>query len=289
MGRTLIRWVRWVIALAGLCAIAVIVMRATARQDRAARPFRRGDEWQAGFDPPVKQYVSPTAEEMRTYLQIVGDIVTAYSNGQEKAMYEAVARFPKSVYDLRGDDHHRVELSLALMWCNERIRFRKDGLKEYASAEDFERTMRVSMAMARIYGRFIVDSGLTADNTIVLIECGTLERLQKYKDKFAREGRSDCLQATERLFAEWVEQIESENGFTRVYIRRQDKAGKYFVERGETTAEKMRRCVRGGVYPLQKLCGYTPKWLDEEFPLLPEDGNGNGQVEHGCVGGGGVR
>lgn len=273
MGRTLIRWVRWVIALAGLCAIAVIVMRATARQDRAARPFRRGDEWQAGFDPPVKQYVPPTAEEMRTYLQIVGDIVTAYSNGQEKAMYEAVARFPKSVYDLRGDDHHRVELSLARMWCNERIWVRKNGLKEYASAEDFEHTMRVSMALARIYGSFIVDSGLTADNTIVSIECGTLERLQKYKDKFVWEGRSDCLQATERLLAEWIAQIESENGFVRAYMRSQDQGLRRMrlVERGETTENELRRCVRGGVYPLQKLCGYTPKWLDEEFPLLPED------------------
>ena len=269
MGRTLIRWT---IALSGLCAVAFIVMLATARQDHAACSFRRGDEWQAGFDPPVRQYVPPTAEEMSIYLQVVGDIVSAYSNGQEKAMYDGVARFPKSVYDLRGDDHHRVELPLARMWCNEQIRFRKDGLKEFASAEDFERAVRVSMALARIYGRFMVDSELEV-HTIVSIECEMLECLQKYKDKFVREGKSDCLQATERLLAEWIAQIESENGFVRAYMRSQDQGLRRMrlVERGETTENELRRCVRGGVYPLQKLCGYTPKWLDEEFPLLPED------------------
>ena len=41
----------------------------------------------------MKRYVPPTAEEIQTYLQIVGDIVAAYSNGQEKAMYEGSHAF----------------------------------------------------------------------------------------------------------------------------------------------------------------------------------------------------
>lgn len=268
MGRTLIRWA---IALASLCAIAFLVMLATVWPDHAAQHARRGNEL---HDAPVKRYVPPTAEEMRTYLQIVGDIVAAYSNGQEKAMYEGVARFPKSVYGLRGDDHHKVELPLARMWCNERIRLREDGLKEFASVEDFEHAMRVSMALARIYGRFIVDSGLTADRYLVSIECETLERLQKYKDKFAREGKSDCLRVTERFLAEWIAQIESNNGFTRVSMRTQEQRLRHFVEIGEATAEVLRRDLRKGVYQLQKFCDYTPKWLDEEFPLLPAEYKG---------------
>ena len=270
MGRTLIRWA---IALACLCAIAFLVMMATVWPDHAAWHARCGNEW---HDAPVKRYVPPTAEEMRTYLQIVGDIVAAYSNGQEKAMYEGVARFPKSVYGLRGDDHHKVELPLARMWCNERIRLREDGLKEFASVEDFEHAMRVSMALARIYGRFIVDSGLTADRYLVSIECETLERLQKHKDKFAREGKSDCLRVTERFLAEWIAQIESEQGFTRAYMRRQDQGLRHFAEIGEATAEELRRDLRKCVYQLQKSCGYTPKWLDEEFPLLLEEKESKG-------------
>ena len=270
MGRTLIRLA---IAQASLCAIAFLVMLATVRPGHAVRHVRHGNEW---HDMPVKRYVPPTAEEMRTYLQIVGDIVAAYSNGQEKAMYEGVARFPKSVYDLRGDDHHKVELPLAQMWCNEWLR--DDGLEEFASTEDFEHAMRVSMAVARIFGRFIVDSGLTADRKLVSIECETLKRLQKYKDKFAREGKSDCLRVTERFLAEWIAQIESEQGFTRAYVRRQDQGlrRRRLVERGETTAEELRRCVRGGAYPLQKFCGYTPKWLDKDFPPLPEEQESKG-------------
>ena len=271
MGRTLIRWA---IALACLCAIAFLVMLATVRPDHAVRHVRRGNEW---HDAPVKRYVPPTAEEMRNYLQIVGDIVAAYSNGQEKAMYEGVARFPKAVYGLRGNDHHKVELPLARIWCNERVRLREDGLKEFALAEDFERAMHMSMSLARIYGRFEVDSELE-DYTIVSIEWEMLGLLQKYKDKFTREGKSDCLRVTERFLAEWIAQIESEQGFTRAYVRRQDQGlrRRRLVERGETTAEELRRCVRGGAYPLQKFCGYTPKWLDEEFPLLPEEKESKG-------------
>ena len=270
MGRTLIRLG---IALAGLCAIAFLVMLVTVRPGHAVRHVRHGNE---RHDMPVKRYVPPTAEEMRTYLQIVGDIVTAYSNGQEKAMYEEVARFPKSVYDLRGNDHHKVVHPLKQAWCHGRIRLREDGLKEFASAEEFEHAMRVSMALARIYGRFIVDSGFAVDCDLMTIESETLESLQKYTDKFAREGRADCLRATERLLAEWIAQIESSNGFTRVCMRTQEQRLRHFVEIGEATAGELRRDLRKGAYQLQRFCGYTPKWLDEEFPLQSEEKESKG-------------
>ena len=49
------------------------------------------------------------------------------------------------------------------------------------------------------------------------------------------------------------------------------------MERG-VTEEEMRDSIRGCVYLLQKRCGYTPKWLDEEFPLLSEEKKSKGAV-----------
>ena len=259
---TLIR-MSWMV---GFVMIAGFMMMAVVRHDSSARRgesnFVRGNECPEGQS---KRYVPPNEEDVRDYLHIVNGIVAAYSNCQENIMVELSARFPKSVYDLRGDDHRRVILPLNQAWIREWLR--NDDLKEFTSVEDFDRAMRTAITLSRIYGNYIVDSGLTADNVLVSIECKTLERLQKYKDKFTKEKKKDYLLANERFLSEWIGQIDSEKGFTHTYVKRQNRGLAYWVKKGELTSEGLKRHVRGCVYPLEKFCNYTPKWLDKEFPL----------------------
>ena len=129
--------------------------------------------------------------------------------------------------------------------------------------------MGIYLALTKLYGNFIVDSGETAVGELGMFDITILKLLQKYRDKFKREGKSEFLPAAERLIAEWIEQIESERGFTREYTRSQKRGLRRLVERGETTEEVLMTNVR--IFPLllKEHCGYTPKWLDEEFPAAP--------------------
>ena len=93
-----------------------------------------------------------------------------------------------------------------------------------------------------------------------------LKQLQGYRDKFEREGKGEFISTVERLAADWIDQIESEKGFTREYARSQKNGLWRLVEKGELTEEALMANVRSCVQPLKERCGYTPKWLDVEFP-----------------------
>lgn len=227
-------------------------------------PLWRGNECTNG---PVQQYVRPTAEELRSHVSIAEEIVRAYSNGQVSVMQEWVCRFPKEVYRLRGDDLVKTILPINRLWFRECGRI--DRRRDFATPVEFEQQMKMRLALTKIYGNFIVDSGETAVSELGTFDVTILKQLQEYRDKFEREGKREFLPAAERLIAEWVEQIESERGFTREYARSQRNGLRRLVERGEVTEEVLMANVR--IYPLllKERCGYTPKWLDEEFPAVP--------------------
>ena len=128
--------------------------------------------------------------------------------------------------------------------------------------------MRMRLALTVIYGNFKVASKMEG-NILVDLDFYTLLQLQKYEAKFRQEGKADFLAAVERLESEWIQQIESEKGFTRTYMRHLKRLSRRFMERG-VTEEEMRDSIRCRVELLQKWCGYTPKWLDEEFSVIEE-------------------
>lgn len=221
-------------------------------------------------DGPVQRYVTPTADELRSYVSIAEEIVMAYSNGQVSVMQELVGRFPKEFYRLRGDDLVKVILPVNRLWFHECGRI--DRCREFATPVEFERQMGMCLALTKLYGKLIVDSGETAVGELVTFDVTILKQSQEYSDKFKREDKNEYLKASERLIAEWIEQIESERGFTREYARSQKRGLWRLVESGETTEEVLMTNVR--IFPLllKERCGYTPKWLDAEFPLPSKDG-----------------
>ena len=253
----------------GLVAIALLAVWIAVRHAEAVRHMGgrpRGNEWLAGYDPPVKRYVPPTAEEMRSYQEIARGIVSAYSNGQLSVLRELSERFLESACHLRYGDSSKAISPVSRTWSSEH---RTDKpLEEFATPDAFEHAMRMRLALTVIYGNFLVASKM-GDNFLISLDFCTLLQLQKYEAKFRREGKADSLAAAERLESEWIQQIESEKGFTRTYMRHLKRLSRHFMERG-VTEEEMRDSIRGCVYLLQKRCGYTPKWFVEEFPVIEE-------------------
>lgn len=225
---------------------------------------RHGNEWAGGA---VRQYAKPTAEELRSYVDIAEGIVTAYSNGQVSVMQELGGRFPKKAYRLRGNDLVKILLPINRLWFHECERVNRR--RKFATSGEFERQMGMFLGLTKLYGNFIVDSGETAVAELGTFEITILKQLQEYRDEFEREGKSEFLSAVERLIADWVEQIESERGFTREYARSQKNGLWRLVERGEVTEAKLMENVRICPLLLKERCGYTPKWLDVEFPAKP--------------------
>lgn len=254
----------------GLVAIALlaawVAMRhAEAVHHRGGRP--RGNEWHVGYDPPVKRYVPPTAEEMRSYQEIARGIVSAYSNGQMSVLRELSERFLESACHLRYGDSSKAISPISQAWHGEHRRDKP--LEEFATPDEFDHAMRMRMALTVIYGNFKVASKM-GDNFLITLDFYTLLQLQEYESKFKREGKADFLAVAERLEAEWILQIESEKGFTREYMRSLKVLGRDLLEMGRVTEKDVSDTIRGCVYSLQKRCGYTPKWFVEEFPVIEE-------------------
>ena len=254
----------------GLVAIALLaawvaVRHAEVMRHRGGRP--RGNEWHVGYDPPVKRYVSPTAEEMQSYQEIARGIVSAYSNGQMSVLRELSERFLESACHLRYEDSSMAIYPVNRAWHSEHRLYKP--LEEFATPDAFEHAMRMRLALTVIYGNFKVASKM-GDNFLIDLDFYTLQQLQKYEAKFKREGKAEFLAAAERLESEWIQQIESEKGFTRVYMRSLKVLGRDLLEMGRVTEKDVSDTIRGCVYSLQKRCGYTPKWFVEEFPVIEE-------------------
>ena len=254
---------------AGLVAIALLAVWIAVRHAEVMRHRGggRGNEWLEGIDPPVVQYVRPTAEEIQSYQEIASGIVSAYSNGQMSVLRELSERFLESACHLRYGDSSKAISPISQAWHGEHRRDKP--LEEFATPDEFDHAMRMRMALTVIYGNFKVASKM-GDNFLITLDFYTLLQLQEYESKFKREGKADFLAAAERLEAEWILQIESEKGFTREYMRSLKVLGRDLLEMGRVTEKDVSDTIRGCVYSLQKRCGYTPKWFVEEFPVIEE-------------------
>lgn len=217
---------------------------------------------------PSQAYLQSSADELLAYVRITEGIAAAYSNEQDEVMFKLAKELPQQAYSLRGEDYRQLLLPINQAWLVFYTGNCKD--KKLSSPSDFSRYLKAEVALSKIYGQLIVSSGLTAQDVLLNIDWAMLERLQQFRSEFAREGRQEYLKIVDECLDDWILQIESENGFTREYLRSQDRGLQRLVKRGELTSAKLREIVRGGVRYLQEYCGYTPRWLDAEFPCSEE-------------------
>ena len=263
-------WRAWALT-AVLAFVAIVVFMACVFLQRVdtkrSSGCGHGDSADGETCRIANLYVPPADDELEAYLRIIQGVANAYSNCQIEAMFESMRQLPSRAYQFRGEDLLKLEIPINRIWREDWIL--NKGVKDFASEEEFDRQMKKSLAIAKLYGEFTVASRAVPSKILVTIDCVVLKRLQTYRDEFERGGKADCLRSAERLLADWVEQIESENGFTRTYLRTQKIALRYFVKTGELSEEKLAQYVRDYVRPLQDRCDYTPKWLDVEFPAAP--------------------
>ena len=134
--------------------------------------------------------------------------------------------------------------------------------------------------MANIHGMNVLgdveSSALLVPAYSAYLEADALSMLRKCVKKFTDEGKDDFAAAAKELEGMVVDQIESENGLTRRYLRADLKMQMQLFEAGCSTRENVMRGVRADAGTMRRVAGYIPKWLDEEFPLPSESEKAGG-------------
>jgi len=137
--------------------------------------------------------------------------------------------------------------------------------RDFATPFDFDRYAELNIIMGKFLGELLVKRRDYSGYLKRIDRC-TLVRLNRYKSKFHLEGRAELEKRADVYIADWKSQIESENGFTRCYMRSQVSTQFSHVLRGEWTCKRLLEIVRHEADDLSVMAGYTPKWL-KEFEL----------------------
>ena len=135
-------------------------------------------------------------------------------------------------------------------------------LRSYATPEEFRACVMVDIEGMNVLGDVELSAVLVPDNSAYL-EADALAMIRKCIQKFTDEGREDFTVVAKELEKMIIDQIESENGLTRRYMKADLKGQMLLYERGYSTRENVIRGVRTLAWYLEHTTGYVPKWLDE--------------------------
>jgi len=204
--------------------------------------------------PGLKQ----TAELRSAY----DDIVAAYTNEDLLAMYKGMSRLPKIHDQLQWQAAHGIkepfvrELNASFLRCR--------SLRDFETVDEFDRYVRTGLFASRFYGESEIRR--KSFDLPIGVEYLALDVLQKYCNKYHKEGRREFEKSARRFREYWVARIEAFDGLTRQCARHTWEYNTIFIravrpERALTEAQG-RALARQAANGLNR-CGYRPKWLRE--------------------------
>ena len=209
------------------------------------------------------------------------EIAVAYSNRQIQTMQIKLDMVASQTLTIPQESYREIIRPFVVAFNKEFLR--NEGLSEFDSVSEFSDNIRFNMATALMLGDMHVSR---KDFSVLLkwLEGLTLRRLKRYQKKFHNDRHMDMADCAERFIKEWIVRIESDDGFTRRYMRfyrdSQYDAISRTTELDEPTKAKVLKVVRQEIYEVSKVAEYTPswvsefltpKWLDEEFSTPPEE------------------
>lgn len=197
---------------------------------------------------------------------IFEELARAYTDCRFEVLCDWAKKLPNMVMDIADGDFREVAKPVLRIVDDLVLLDVGKPVSIPLQAEDFVRNMKTECALLRLFGEMRVkrkDLG----TVFSLLESARYKRLVRFRDKFGGEGRRDLEACAERLVSEWIEQIESPNGYTRIL------AEYYLAIEKETAYMAMidndidwQSCIRGVVVSSAGFlvrAGYTPKWLSE--------------------------
>ena len=257
-------------AVSALCC-SVLLLSGCGREDAAWAAEKRRMQKVREFCDKYLPWDIPSEAERTSLAEIYGTAVRAYTNGQVAVIRQCESLISNRVVNL----DHFVYASLSegavqLLYGNFLLPKKLKKIEDFPTHEALSDYLDVNLAMVRFLGMAAAER-MGLDNPVDWWEGSSLRNLKEYKKRAAVLGMREHERIVDGFLAKWIDLIESEKGLTRIKLRRNLPArfiGARMV--GDLTPAQVVKGVRS--YALNLInCGYTPKWLDEEFPLLPED------------------
>ena len=209
------------------------------------------------YHPPVRTAIS--AAESNEIERVFAGLLAAYTNGQREAVRMYLDMVPGVVTNMPDQD-----FAVAVHPLRSAIRngfMSAEKLREFDSLSDFEQYARINLDLIRFLGDVYVRRGGDC-GLLYVYDSKTLGQLMCYRDMFHERGQLECEHAAETYIAEWKNQIESEDGFTRRYMWSQVDLQWPLYNEGRMALEGLSRYVKSYAAGLIRL-GYTPNWLSE--------------------------
>jgi len=142
------------------------------------------------------------------------------------------------------------------------------GLRAFETAIDFDNFAHVNFSLAMYYGELDIRRGQF--EPLTAIEYLAYEKFKGYEELFRTEGRTDLVRIASDYLRRMTEHIESQSGFTLQAARHIVLLNTEYAEvmrpgsgLSKTSAIRLGRAYVNGLVNV----GYTPKWLDEEYPV----------------------
>lgn len=237
--------------------------------------FRSAASAMEVLNPPVSYY--PTEIESNALAQAFKEIAEAYTNGSLSALIERMSAVPTVITNVAQSVFVEVLRPLCTSFGEcfsvvRQVRVKgkvvslKSNVRDFTDVKEFDDFAKRNIEVTRFLGEIEIKRG-AASGYLVYLDKQVLKSLNKYREKFRNEGKSDLVARADDFIRQWHEQIESEKGYTRSHVRFQVKL-QMSGGRSRASAVAFARHFVAGIVAV----GYTPKWLDEEFPLPPKDG-----------------
>lgn len=232
----------------------------------------------------LENHAVPLEPDRRVELtKAYSDVVQAYSNGQAEVLHEWRLKLPRKVESLATSDLLKIDRPFfnvvygELLTKMNRILAKEPLDEDYADATAFERHAASLLELVRLYGDIQIQRR-KFENLFGDLEALVFYRLTAYENYYRNVGRRDLERAAKRFSSEWIDQIESRDGYTRrllvYHIENCRKWGDNLMDQCKQSWDEIsQNVVSQTVYTL-KWAGYTPKWL-VDFKNIPRNSSEN--------------
>ena len=194
------------------------------------------------------------------------EIAVAYSNRQIQTMQMKLDMVSPQTSTIPQESYRTIIRPFVAAFNKEFLR--NERLSEFSSVSEFSDYIRFNMSTALMLGNMHVSR---KDFSVLLkwLEGLTLLRLKRYQKKFFNDRHMDMAECAEQFIKEWIARIESEDGFTRRYMRfyrdSQYDAISRTSELDAHAKSMVLKVVRQEIYEVAKEAEYTPFWVSEFF------------------------
>lgn len=263
--------VNFILPTASALCCFVLLLAGCGREDTAYVAEKRRMQKVREFCDQYYPLEIPSETERASLAEIYGTAVCAYSNGQVSVIRQCESLISNRVVNL----DHFVYASLSegavqLLYGNFLLPKKLKKIEDFPTHEALSDYLEVNLALVRFLGVAAAER-LERENYVNGWEGQTLRNLREYKKLASVLGMHEHERIVDKFLVKWIDLIESEKGLTRMKIRRYMPAMHVRARMvGDASPAQVVKGVRWHALSLIN-CGYTPKWLDEEFPLLPED------------------